>query len=181
MRARLGQATVEFALVGIVFLGTMFAVIDLARAGFMQHNLDRGVGDLAHQLATISGTNSSGKVYVSGDPSTYAPTALNPTDPVSTVFLGQTMPISQAVQMALAHASSMSISAISTAPLAMTSPMTLTNGQVLVTATPDLTNTALLTVTVTAQFQSTVGIFLGHKTFSLSAREGDVSIAQMIQ
>jgi Flp pilus assembly protein TadG len=181
MSARRGQATVEFALVVIVFLGILLVVIDLARAGLMQHNLDRGVGDLAHQLATISGTNSSGKVYVSGDTSTYAPTPLNPTDPDSTVFLGQTMPISQAVQMALAHASSTSIGAISTAPLAMTSPMTLTNGQVLVTATPDLTNTALLTVTAMAPFQPVVGNILGQTTFTLSAREGEVSIAQMIQ
>jgi Flp pilus assembly protein TadG len=180
MRARRGQATVEFALVAIVFLGTLLPVIDLARAGLMQHNLDRGVGDLAHQLATISGTNSS-------DPSTYKPTPLNPTDGNSTVYLGETMPISQAVQMALAHASSMSISAISTVPLAMTSPMTLTNGQVTVTATPDLTmtnttnTTPLITVTATAPFTPVVGIFLGGKTFTLSAREADVPIEQMIQ
>jgi Flp pilus assembly protein TadG len=173
--------------VAIVFIGVMLAVIDLARAGLMQHNLDRGVGDLAHQLATISGTNSSGKMYVSGDPSTYAPTPLNPTDPDSTVFLGQTMPISQAVQTALDHAAAMSIGAISTAPLAMTSPMTLTNGQVTVTATPDLTmtntinTTPLVTVTATAPFTPVVGIFLGGKTFTLSAREADIPIAQMIQ
>jgi Flp pilus assembly protein TadG len=181
LEPRRGQTTVEFALVSIMFLGLLFAVIDLARVGFTQHTLDNGVGDLAHELATINGTNSSGRVYVSGDPSTYAPTPLNSNSMTTTVFMGQTMPIAQAIQKALEHAASVSNRAISTAPLAMTSPMTLTNGPVQVTATPDLTNTAQLTVTVTTQFSPAVGVFLGHKTFTLSASEGDVPFAQMIQ
>lgn len=173
--ARRGQATVEFALVIIVLLGLMFAVIDLARLGFTQHELDGGAGDLAHALATISGTNST------GDPNTFAPTPLNTMSMSTTVYMGQVVTIATAMQQALTHAAGQSNGALSATALTMTSPMTLTNGQVTVAATPDLTSTTQLTVTATITFTPIVGLFLNHKVIRLQASEADIPFARAQQ
>lgn len=174
-RGRRGQTTVEFALGLIVFLGLMLGVIDLAHAGLVQHQIDSGVGDLAHSLATISGTNST------GDPSGYASTPLNTASMSTTVYMGQVMPISTAIQQAVTHAAAQSGGLLKASALTMTSPMTLTNGQVTVAATPDLTNTAQLTVTVTTVFTPVVGIFLNHSVLRLSASEADIPFARAQQ
>ena len=176
MNAPRGQATVEFAVVCIALLGLLFALVDLARAGFAQHELDGGTGDLAHTLAAISSINSSGQTYIIGDPSTYAPTPLNPAGATPTIYLGQTMPVSQAIQQALAEASGISGGLISAAPLTMTGATTLSNGQVAVVATPDLTNTATLTITVSSTFTPVTGLFLGHKTFHLTSSEAAIPL-----
>src|SRR3989442_1572814 len=55
-----GQAMTEFAFVAVILLGLTLAVIDLARAGLMQHDLDGGASDLARSLVAITGANSSG-------------------------------------------------------------------------------------------------------------------------
>lgn len=144
------------------------------RAGFAQHELDAGTGDLAHALAVISSINSSGQTYVIGDPGTYAPTPLDPAGTTPTIYLGQTMPVSQAIQQALAAASGLSGGLISAAPLAMSGPTTLSNGQVALVATPDLTNTTTLTVTVSRTFTPVTGLFLGHKTFHLTSSEAAI-------
>jgi Flp pilus assembly protein TadG len=163
-----GQATVEFALVSIIFLGLLFATIDLAHAGLLQHQLDAGAGELAHGLATLSGTNSN------PDPTTFSLTPLNPASAATTIYLAQTVPVSQAMQTALTRAAAVSGGLLSTAPLTMTAPMTLSNGQVTVVATPDLTNTSDLTVTVTTAFTPLSGVFLGGRVFHLSTSESAV-------
>ena len=174
MNTARGQATVEFAVVCVALLGMLFALIDLARAGFTQHELDTGVGDLAHALAVINSINSSGQTYVLGDPSTYAPTPLNPVGTTPTIYLGQTMPVSQAIQQALTEASGLSGGLISAAPLAMSGATTLSNGQIAVVATPDLTNTSTLTVTMSYTFVPVTGLFLGHKTIHLPSSEAAI-------
>src|SRR5438552_19207139 len=63
-----GQAMAEFAFVATILLGLTLAVIDLARAGLMQHDLDGGASDLARSLVAITGANSSGSA------SAYIPT-----------------------------------------------------------------------------------------------------------
>jgi Flp pilus assembly protein TadG len=173
-----GQAMAEFAIIVAVLLGLTLAVIDLARAGFMQHDLDGGAATLARSLAAIAGTNSSASTFV------YTPTVLSPTNPGSTCFttdpttLCQTMPVSQAIPMALAHAAQIAnYNFNATPPLSLGSPVstTLTNGQVTVVATPDLTNTTELTVTITAPFTPVVGFYLNHSLLSLQARSSTIT------
>jgi len=175
IRARRGQTMVEFALVSVVLLGLLFVVIDLGRAGFAQHNLDGGMGDLAHGLATISGTNSS------GDPTTYAPTPLDPASTLTTISHGQLITVSTAIRQAVAHAVGVSGGAILTSPLVMVSPTTLSNGQVIVSATPDLTRTTQLTVTATIVFKPIVGLFIGGMALHLQATETDIPLARTQQ
>jgi Flp pilus assembly protein TadG len=178
-RTQQGQAMVEFALIAIVLLALVFAVIDLARAGFMQHDLDAGASDLVGHLAALSGTNSSGNANTPNggtrlDP-TNSDTTCFSTDPSLDPTLCQTMPVSQAMQMALAHAAQIaSYNFSASPPLTTTGPMTLTNGQVTVVGTPYLTSTITstteLTVTITAPFTPVVGFYLHNAVLHLQAR-----------
>ena len=157
-----GQALVEFAIVATILLGLTLVVIDLARAGLMQHDLDSGASDLARALGTITGTNNSGGY------TTYSPTALDPAQG----------PAASAIPTALAHAAQIAnYNFNATPPLTLGSPVstTLTNGQVTVVATPDLTNTTELTVTITAPFTPVVGFYLNHSLLSLQARSSAIT------
>ena len=162
MKAQRGQVTVEFALISIVVIGLMLVVIDLSRAGFTQHNLNSGASDLARALATISSTNSISSTNV------FSPTVLNPASGYAATQL----------PTALAHAAAISSNAFSASPaLTITGAMTLSNGQITVVASPDLTNTTEITVTVTRVFTPTVGIFLNHAVFHLSASSSALTAA----
>lgn len=162
MKAQRGQVTVEFALISIMLIGLILVIIDLTRAGFTQHNLDSGTSDLARSLATISSTNSISSTTV------FSPTALNPASGYTTTQLPS----------ALAHAAAISSNAFSSSPaLTMTGAMTLSNGVVTVVATPDLTNTTEITVSVTRAFTPAVGIFLNHAIFHLSAASSALTAA----
>jgi Flp pilus assembly protein TadG len=180
--ARRGQSTVEFAFIAIVLVGLLLAVIDLGRAGFVQHNLDRGAADLAQRLAGISGTTTSGSPYV------YTPPPLNPitstVPPTYTVYQGISMTVPLAMQRALDHARAMAGGAFSNAALLPPGgsfvpnvTTTITNTQVTVVGTPSLTAPTEITVTVTAPFTPVVGLFLGNKTFRLRSTEAAIPVA----
>ena len=152
-----GQTLVEFALAAVVFLGLLLGVIDLARAAFAQHNLNSGAADLARSLASASSVNSS------GDPYNYQPTPLITTTvagPVNVVAQVQTK-LQQAAHVAGGAFAATSLT--STVTTTTTGAMTLTNGQLTVVGTPDLTAPREITVTVTAPFTPVVGLFLGNK------------------
>ena len=180
-RARRGQSTVEFAFIAIVLVGLLLAVIDLGRAGYVQHSLDRGAADLAQRLAGISGTTTSGSPYV------YTPPPLNPitstVPPTYTVYQGISMTVPLAMQAALNHARAVAGGAFSAAPLAPAGGFvpnvttTITNTQVTVLGTPSLTAPTEITVTVTAPFSPVVGLFLGNKTFRLRSTEAAIPVA----
>ena len=158
-KTQCGQAMVEFAMSSIVFLGLVFGIIDLARAGFMQHNLNNGASDLASSLAQLSGTNGS------GDLNTYSATALDLSNPTTAAQM----------QDDFAHAAQVAnYNFKATSPLTTTTgagaTTTLTNGQVTVVAWPSLANTTELTVTVTAPFTPVVGFYLNHAVLHLQAR-----------
>src|SRR5437763_13975672 len=55
-----GQAVAEFAIVAAVLLVLPLVVIDLARAGLMQHDLDGAAADLARPLVRLTGADTSG-------------------------------------------------------------------------------------------------------------------------
>jgi Flp pilus assembly protein TadG len=156
-----GQALVEFAIVATILLGLTLAVIDLARAGLMQHDLDSGAGDLARSLAAITGVNNSGST------DTYTPTALDPT--------------AAAIPTAVAHAAQIAnYNFNATLPLTATGPLTqagstLTNGQVTVAVTPTLSAPTEITVTITAPFTPVVGFYLNHSLLSLQARSSAIT------
>ena len=156
-----GQALVEFAIVATILLGLTLVVIDLARAGLMQHDLDSGAGDLARSLAAITGVNNSGNT------GTYTPTALDPT--------------AAAIPTAVAHAAQIAnYNFNATPPLAATGPLTqtgstLTNGQVTVAVTPTLSAPTEITVTITAPFTPVVGFYLNHSILSLQARSSAIT------
>ena len=178
--ARRGQSTVEFAFIAIVLVGLLLAVIDLGRAGFVQHSLDRGAADLAQSLAGISGTTTSGSPYV------YTPPPLNPitstVPPTYTVYQGISMTVPLAMQAALDHARTVAGGAFSAAPLAPagsfgSNTTTITNTQVTVVGTPSLTAPTEITVTVTAPFTPVVGLFLGNKTLRLRSTEAAIPVA----
>src|SRR5947209_9976382 len=142
-----GQAMTEFAFVAVILLGLTLAVIDLARAGLMQHDLDGGASDLARSLVAITGANSSGST------GTYLPTALDPAQG----------PAMAAIPTALAHAVQLASSNFNATPaLTSTGAMTLTNGQVRVVGTPNLSAPTEITVTITAPFTPVVGFYLNH-------------------
>jgi Flp pilus assembly protein TadG len=153
-----GQTLVEFALAAVVFLGLLFGVIDLARAAFAQHNLNSGAADLARSLAAASSVNNS------GDPYTYQPTPL-----VTATVGGPVNVITPTVQTKLQQAARVAGGAFAATPLTSTvtttttGAMTLTNGQLTVVGTPDLTAPREITVTVTVPFTPVVGLFLGNK------------------
>jgi Flp pilus assembly protein TadG len=180
-RARRGQSTVEFAFIAIVVVGLLLAVIDLGRAGFVQHSLDRGAADLAQSLAGISGTTTSGSPYV------YTPPPLNPitsTVPQTyTVYQGISMTVPLAMQKALDHARTVAGGAFSNAALVPpagsfgSNTTTITNTQVTVVGTPSLTAPTEITVTVTAPFTPVVGLFLGNRTFRLRSTEAAIPVA----
>jgi Flp pilus assembly protein TadG len=177
--ARRGQSTVEFAFIAIVLVGLLLAVIDLGRAGYVQHRLDSGAADLAQSLAGISGTTTSGSPYV------YTPPPLDPTNTGATtytVYQGISMTVQGAMQAALVHARAVAGGAFSAAPLAPAgsfgpSTTTITNTQVTVVGTPSLTAPTEITVTVTAPFTPVVGLFLGNKTFRLRSTEAAIPVA----
>ena len=156
-----GQALGEFAIVATILLGLALVVIDLARAGLMQHDLDSGASDLARTLVTITGTNNSGGY------TTYSPTALNPT--------------AAAIPTAVAHAAHIAnYNFNATPPLTATGPLTrtgstLTNGQVTVAVTPTLSAPTEITVTITAPFTPVVGFYLNHSILSLQARSSAIT------
>ena len=156
-----GQALVEFAIVATILLGLTLVVIDLARAGLMQHDLDSGAGDLARSLAAITGVNNSGNTR------TYTPTALDPT--------------TAAIPTAVAHAAQIAnYNFNATPPLTATGPLTqtgstLTNGQVTVAVTPSLSAPTEITVTITAPFTPVVGFYLNHSILSLQARSSAIT------
>lgn len=156
-----GQALVEFAIVATILLGLTLVVIDLARAGLMQHDLDSGAGDLARSLAAITGVNNSGNT------GTYTPTALDPT--------------TAAIPTAVAHAAQIANDNFNaTPPLVATGPLTqtgstLTNGQVTVAVTPNLSAPTEITVTITAPFTPVVGFYLNHSILSLQARSSAIT------
>ena len=177
--ARRGQSTVEFAFIAIVLVGLLLAVIDLGRAGFVQHSLDRGAADLAQSLAGISGTTTSGSPYV------YTPPPLDPTGTGATTFTvyqGISMTVQGAMQAVLDHARTVAGRAFSAAQLAPAGSFgpnttTITNTQVTVVGTPSLTAPTEITVTVTAPFTPVVGLFLGNKTFRLRSTEAAIPVA----
>jgi Flp pilus assembly protein TadG len=150
-----GQALVEFAIVATILLGLTLVVIDLARAGLMQHDLDSGAGDLARSLAAISGVNSSGNT------GTYIPTALDPT--------------AAAIPTAVAHAAQIANYNFNAIPPLTQSGSTLTNGQVTVAVTPNLSAPTEITVTITAPFTPVVGFYLNHSILSLQARSSAIT------
>ena len=156
-----GQALVEFAIVATILLGLTLVVIDLARAGLMQHDLDSGASDLARSLAAITGVNNSGSI------DTYIPTALDPT--------------AAAIPTAVAHAAQIAnYNFNATPPLTATGPLTqtgstLTNGQVTVMGTPNLSAPTEITVTITAPFTPVVGFYLNHSILSLQARSSAIT------
>jgi hypothetical protein len=174
--ARRGQSTVEFAFIAIVLVGLLLAVIDLGRAEYLQHSLDRGAADLAQRLAGISGTTTSGSPYV------YTPPPLDPTSSGATTFTvyqGISMTVQGAMQAALDHARTVAGGAFSATQLAPagsfgSSTTTITNTQVTVAGTPSLTAPTEITVTVTAPFTPVVGLFLGNKTFRLRSTEAAI-------
>jgi Flp pilus assembly protein TadG len=143
MRNARGQATVEFALAGIIVLALIFAIFDFARAGFTQHDLDSGAADLARSLSALSGTNSG----VLGLP--YQATPLTPSN----------------ARSLLAHASQIgNLNFDGTTALTMSGAMTLTNGQVTIVASPNLTTTDEVTVTITAPFTPVIA-YMGTQPF----------------
>jgi Flp pilus assembly protein TadG len=155
-----GQALVEFALVATILLGLTLAVIDLARAGLMQHDLDSGAGDLARSLVALTGTNSNGGMTA------YSPTALDPSN-ASTAAQ---------IQADLTHAAGIAnYNFNATPPLTSTGGMTLTNGQVTVVGTPNLSAPTEITVTITAPFTPVVGFYLNHSIMSLQARSSAIT------
>jgi Flp pilus assembly protein TadG len=160
-----GQALVEFALVATILLGLTLAVIDLARAGLMQHDLDSGAGDLARSLVALTGANSS------GDVNRYTPTALDPSNANTAAQ----------IQADLAHAAGIAnYNFNATPPLTSTGPLTqtdsaLTNGQVTVVGTPNLSAPTEITVTITAPFTPVVGFYLNHSFLSLQARSSAIT------
>ena len=171
-----GQAMAEFAIVAAILLALTLAVIDLARAGLMQHDLNGGASDLARSLVRITGANSSGSTRV------YTPTVLSPTNLGTVCFTAdpitpcQPMPVSQAIPTAVAHAAQIAnYNFNATPPLASTGSMTLTNGQVTVVGTPDLTSATEITVTITAPFTPVVGFYLNHSILSLQAHSSAVT------
>ena len=143
-----GQALVEFAMVATILLGLTLVAIDLARA-----------------LATITGTNNSGGY------TTYSPTALDPAQG----------PAASAIPTALAHAAQIAnYNFNATPPLTATGPVTqtgsaLTNGQVTVVGTPNLSAPTEITVTITAPFTPVVGFYLNHSILSLQARSSAIT------
>ncbi len=150
----------EFAFVAVILLGLTLAVIDLARAGLMQHDLDGGASDLARSLVVITGANSSGST------STYIPTVLDPAQG----------PAVAAIPTALAHAVQLASSNFNaTPPLTSTGSMTLTNGQVRVVGTPNLSAPTEITVTITAPFTPIVGFYLNHSILNLQARSSAIT------
>ena len=166
-RTQQGQAMLEFALMAIVLLVLVFAVIDLARAGFMQHDLDGGARDLASSLAALNGTSSLG----SSTPLDYTPLYL----PNATQTTCGTTTTAAQIQTAFAHAAQIANYNFSASPPLTTTTgagatTTLTNGQVTVVATPNLTSTTELTVTVTAPFTPVVGFYLNKAILHLQAR-----------
>ena len=156
-----GQALVEFAIVATILLGLTLVVIDLARAGLMQHDLDSGASDLARSLAAITGVNNSGNTR------TYTPTALDPT--------------AAAILSAVAHAAQIANYNFNATPsMTATGPVTqtgstLTNGQVTVAVTPTLSAPTEITVTITAPFTPVVGFYLNHSILSLQARSSAIT------
>jgi len=150
----------EFAFVAVILLGLTLAVIDLARAGLMQHDLDGGASDLARSLVVITGANSSGST------STFIPTVLDPAQG----------PAVAAIPTALAHAVQLASSNFNaTPPLTSTGSMTLTNGQVRVVGTPNLSAPTEITVTITAPFTPIVGFYLNHSILNLQARSSAIT------
>jgi hypothetical protein len=149
-------------------------VIDLGRAGYVQHSLDSGAADLAQRLAGINGTTISGSPYV------YTPTPLDPTSTTTfTVYQGISMTVQGAMQAALDHARAVAGRTFSATPLAPTGSFgpnttTITNTQVTVVGAPSLTAPTEITVTVTAPFTPVVGLFLGNKTFRLRSTEAAI-------
>jgi Flp pilus assembly protein TadG len=160
-----GQALVEFAIVATILLGLTLAVIDLARAGLMQHDLDSGAGDLARSLTALTGANSSGNINA------YKPTALDPSNANT----------GAQIQADLAHAAQIAnYNFNATPPLIATGPLTqtgstLTNGQVTVAVTPTLSAPTEITVTITAPFTPVVGFYLNHSILSLQARSSAIT------
>jgi Flp pilus assembly protein TadG len=179
--ARRGQSTVEFAFIAIVLVGLLLAVIDLGRAGYLQHRLDSGAADLAQRLAGISGTTTSGSPYV------YTPPPLDPTSTGATTFTvyeGISMTVPLAMQKALDHARAAAGGAFSNAALVPPAggfvpngTTTITNTQVTVVGWQNLTAPTEITVTVTAPFTPVVGLFLGNKTFRLRSTEAVIPVA----
>ncbi len=157
-----GQGTVEFAMIAVVLFGLLLAVIDLGRAGFMQHALDGAADDLARSLAAISGVNAS------GSPATYQPTPLDPANAATAALIDRA--VARAAQLANGAFSA-------TAALTTTGAMTLTNGEVTVVGTPDLTAPTEITVTVTAPFTPVVGAYLSHSILHLSASAAAITPA----
>ncbi len=149
---RAGQSTVEFAMISVILIGLLLAVIDLGRAGFAQHGLDGAASELAQRLSTLSGANSGGG-------GSYTPTPLTP----------------QNSQSALNYAASIAGGGVSAAPLSATGPATLTNGQVTVVGTPDLSAPVELTVTMTEPFTPVVGAYLRGAVLHLAASAAAVT------
>ncbi len=156
-----GQTLVEFAMISVVLLGLLFGIVDLARAAFVQHEMDNSVTDLARSYATITGYNTS------GDASIYVPTPLDPLS--ATTGVSMTAAMTQVVRIGGGS--------FLAGPLGYSGPFTTTttattvisNAMVTVTGAPDLVAPTEITVTVTAPYAPTMGMFLGHKVFQLSS------------
>jgi hypothetical protein len=134
---------------GILLLALIVAIFDFARAGFMQHDLDNGAADLARSLSALSSTNSG----VLGLP--YQTTPLTPSN----------------AQPLLAHASQIgNLNFDGATALTMTGAMTLTNGQVTIVASPSLTSTDEVTVTITAPFTPVIAYMGTRPLLHLSAQ-----------
>lgn len=159
MKALKGQGTAEFAMIAVVLFGLLLGVIDLGRAGFMQHNLDAAAADMARSLTTLTGASSSGNI------SAYVPTPLDLSNVVTAA----------SVQADLVHAVQVANGAFSATPLAAAGAMTLTNSEVTVVATPNITAPVEITVTITAPFTPVVGVYLTHSVLHLSARAAAIT------
>ena len=170
-----GQATVEFSLVALALLALLFGVIDLARAAYLQNKLDSGAADLARNLAAISGTTTSGSQYLWTQP------ALDPTSSVPTIYQGSKTTVQQAIQAALVHANSVAGNILSTTALTPTGTFTSTtttisNSQVVVTGSPNLTAPTSITVSVSAPFSPVVRRFIPIKTITLQSQESAIPV-----
>jgi Flp pilus assembly protein TadG len=168
-----GQSTVEFALVVIVCLALLIGVIDLARAAYLKNRLDSGAADLARNLAAISGTTTSGSQYI------WTPPPLDPTSSgatIPTLYQGNKTSVQQAIQASLVHASGVAGNAFSTVQLAPTggsfssSTTTISNSQVTVEGSPNLTDPQVITVIVSTPFTPIVGQFLSSGTITLQSQ-----------
>lgn len=175
-RAQRGQALVEFSLGALIVLGLVLCIIDMGRAGFMQHNLDSSAAYLAQTLARYSSGNSH--VPTDASDTIYRPTPLvTSTSSGGTTTYG----VDPVIQTTLAQAARVASGAFSPTSLSISAytsgvPSAFSNGAVTITAAAVTGNASMVApkeiqVTINATFKPIVGVFLGGKTMHLTASE----------